>query len=203
MKYAYTFAAGVLVIIQGLLAFVVPAEQIAWMRWRVGAVIIAVLAVIALAMQLRKQAQKEKRAKEEQEKRERKRDRKIEELLQRYPKRGRAQDAAYDPQRVPVAPKETLAERTKQLAHEYYACLQEGAQVSVYESRLKPQLLSILPELQKSPIKVPITQSDIEPEKADLVAAMRDTADTLALAAIKMEYPKMKINGKYLVLDED
>src|ERR1035438_6456531 len=156
MKYAYTFAAGVLVIIQGLLAFVVPAEQIAWTRWRVGAITIAVLAVIALAMQLRKQAQEDKRAKEEQEKRERERDKKMDELLRRVPKRGRAQDAAYVPA---LTLKETLAERVEQLAHEYYACLQDGITRSSYESRLKPKLLELLPELRESPFKVNISNA--------------------------------------------
>ena len=198
MKYAYTFAAGVLVIIQGLLAFVVPAEQIAWTRWRVGAITIAVLAVIALAMQLRKQAQEDKRAKEEQEKRERERDKKMDELLRRVPKRGRAQDAAYVPA---LTLKETLAERVEQLAHEYYACLQDGITRSSYESRLKPKLLELLPELRESPFKVNISNADIEPKQ--LYAGMRETADTLALTAAKMENPRMKLEGGFLVLDEN
>jgi hypothetical protein len=196
-KYTYTFAAGVLVIIQGLLTFVVPAEQIAWIRWRVGAVVIAVLAIIALAMQLRRQAQEEKRANEEQEKRERKRDKKIDELLRRVPKSKRTQDAAYAPS---VTPNETLAERVERLAHEYYDCLQEGITRSTYESRLRPKLLELLPELRKSPFEVNISDADIEPKQ--LYAGMRETADTLALAAAKMENPKMKSEGGFLVLDE-
>jgi hypothetical protein len=198
-KYTYTFAAGVLVIIQGLLTFVVPAEQIAWMRWRVGAIVVAVLAVIALAMQLRKQAQDEKRANEEQEKRERERDKKMDELLRRVPKQRRTQDAAYNQFRP--APPETLAERVERLAHEYYVCLQEGITRNTYESRLKPKLLELLPELTKAPFRVNISKADIESEH--LYAGMRETADTLALTAAKMENPRMKVVGSYLVLDED
>ena len=200
MKYAYTFAAGVLVIIQGLLTFVVPAEQIAWMRWRVGAIVVAVLAIIALAMQLRKQAQEEKRANEEQEKRERERDKKMDELLRRIPKSRRTQDAAWNAQRY-IAPQETLAERVERLAHEYYDCLQEGITRSTYESRLKPKLLELLPELNKSPFKAKISEADIEPKQ--LYAGMRETADKLALTAAKMENPKTKIEGGFLVLDEN
>jgi hypothetical protein len=191
---------GVLVILQGYWAFVVPAEQVAWARWRVGASIIAVLAVIALGMQLWKQAQEDKRAKEEQEKRERKRDKKMDELLRRVPQRGRARDAAYDP-KLMFTLKETLAERVERLAHEYYACLQEGITRNTYESKLKPKLLELLPELRESPFKVNISDADIEPRQ--LYAGMRETADTLALTAARMENPNTKIDGKYLVLDEE
>jgi len=194
MKYTYTFAAGVLVILQGVLTFVIPAEQVAWMRWRVGAIVIAVLAVIALAMQLRKQAQEEKRANAEREKQERKRDKKIDELLRRIPKRRLTQDSA-----LTFTPHETLPDRVERLAHEYYDGLQEGISRSTYESRLKPKLIELLPEL--SPFKVNIPEIDIEAKQ--LYAAMRETADTLALTAVKMENPKMRLEGKYLVLDEE
>ena len=206
MKYIYTFAAGVLVIAQGLFTFVVPAEQLAWTRWRVGAIIVAVLAVLALAMQLRKQAQEDKQAKAGQERRERRReqrererDKKIDELLRKMPPRGRTRDSAVE---LPLQQQEPLARRVERLVHEYYACLQEGAKSDIYKSRLKPQLLRILPELQKAPVKIIIPQSDIEPEEDDLAAAMRSTADTLALAVVKLEYPKTKLSGNYLVLDE-
>jgi len=200
MKYAYTFAAGVLVIIQGLFTFVVPAEQLAWTRWRVGAIIIAVLAVIALAMQLRKQAQEDMRAKEEQEKRERERDKKMDELLRRVPQRRLTKDSAYD-LRTFAPPRETLAERVERLAHGYYACLQEGITRSTYESRLKPKLLELLPELRNSRFKVSISDADIEPKQ--LYAGMRNTADTLALTAARMENPKVKMEGGFLMLDEN
>ena len=199
MKYTYTFAASVLVIIQGVWTFVVPAEQTAWMRWRVGAIIIAVLAIAAFAMQLRSQYQEEKRAKEEQEKRERQRDKKIDELLRRVPKRGRTQDAAYSWSVSPSQP--TLAQRIERLAHEYYACLQEGINRSDYDARLKPKLLELLPELEKSPFRATISKADLEPNP--LYAGMRETADTLALTAAKMENPKMKSLGNFLVIDED
>jgi membrane protein implicated in regulation of membrane protease activity len=201
MKYASTFAAGVLVILQGVWAFAVPAEQAAWLRWRVGAIIIAVLAVVALALQLRAMAKEEKKARArqaKQEKREHKRDKKIEELLRRMPPRGRAGDSA-----IPVLSEPSLEIRVESLAHKFYSFLGEKPSLATYDSKLKPELLALLPELQRSHLKRDISEIEVEPEQDEWIASVRNTADTLALAAVKLAYPKTKVSGSFLVLDED
>jgi hypothetical protein len=198
-KYTFAFLNGGLVVLLALLSSIAPPDQVTWLRWRVGGIICGILALIALAIQFYLQYRGEQKMKAEQEKRERERDKKIDELLRRIPKRRLTQDAAYTPPLTP--PRETLADRVERLAHEYYACLQEGITRSTYESRLKPKLLELLPELKKSPFRVNISEVNIEPTQ--LYAGMRETADTLALTAAKMENPKMKSMGKFLVLDEE
>jgi len=181
-----------------ILPFLVPPEQVPWLRWRIGSIVGGLIAIIAFGIQMYMQYQEEKKMRAEDEKRNRSRDKKIDELLRRSRKSRLTQDAAYDPTRIR---KETLTERVEQLAHEYYECLQEGITRAIYESRLKPKLLALLPELDKSPFRVNISEADIEAKQ--LYAGMRETADSLALAAAKMENPKTRIENRYLVLDED
>jgi hypothetical protein len=181
-----------------ILPFLVPTEQVSWLRWRIGSIVGGLIAITAFGIQMYMQYQEEKKMRAEDEKRNRSRDKKIDELLRRGRKSRLTQDAAYDPTRIR---KETLTERVEQLAHEYYECLQEDITRTTYESRLKPKLLELLPELEKSPFKVSISKADIEAKQ--LYAGMRETADSLALAAAKMENPKTRIESRYLVLDED
>ena len=61
--------------------------------------------------------------------------------------------------------------------------------------------LQLLPELQG--VKAHISQDDIEPKRDQLAGGMRRTADKLAMAAVKLTYPRTKIEGSFLVLDED
>lgn len=203
MKHAYAFAAGVLVIIQGLWAFVMPAEQAAWMRWRMGEVAVAVLAVIFLALQLRKQAEEEKRERKKQERMNKKRDKKIDELLRRIPKSIQTRDSAPSGTFGLITYKPSLADRTEELAHKYYKSLQDGVTLDSYETVLKPHLLELLPDLQKSPIKIGISNADAAVKHDDLIGTVRNTADKLALAAAKLSHPKMKILGNIAVLDEE
>ena len=202
-KYTFAFVSGALVIVLSLSSFVVPPEQASWLRWRLGAIIVGILALVALGVQLYLQYREEKNMRAEDEKRNQERDKKIDEILRRMPKRGRTVDAAPGTGMGLLLQQETLTDRVGNLAHEYYACLQKGVPLSVYESRLKPKLLELLPELQKATIKANISQDDIEPTKDRFTIAMRRTADKLAMAAIKMTYPKTKIAGHFLVLDED
>ncbi|HXC44740.1 MAG TPA: hypothetical protein VNY51_14620 [Candidatus Dormibacteraeota bacterium] len=201
-KYWAAFVSAVAVTALTILPILVPPEQITWLRWRVGAVSGGLIAIVAIGIQFYMQYREEKRMRAEDEKRNRQRDKKIDELLRRVPKRRLTQDAAFGSGFSSIdMRKETLAERVEQLAHEYYDCLQEGITRSTYESRLKPKLLELLPELEKSQFKVNISKADIEAKQ--LYVGMRETADTLALTAVKMENPKMRLEGRYLVVDED
>ena len=160
----------------------------------------ASLALIALAIQLYLQYREEKKTRVEQEKNDQERDKKMDEILRRLPKRRRTQDAAMG---VAAPQEDTLADRVETLAHEYYVCLKDGASPSVYESRLKPQLVELLPELQKANVKANISETDIEPQRAQLANVIRYTADKLVMVAINLAYPKYKIEGSYLVQDEE
>jgi hypothetical protein len=202
-KYTFAFVSGALVIIQGLSSFIVPPEQITWMRWRVGAFVVAILALVALAIQLYLQAEEEQRERKKQERLNRARDKKIDELLRRMPKPIRTRDSAVGDTLGLMVYERSLADRTEQLAHEYYNSLRDGITPNVYETKLKPQLLELLPELRKSPIKAGISDADIELKGNDLTGAVRQTADKLALVTAKLAHPRMKTLGNFLVLDED
>jgi len=168
------------------------------MRWRVGAFLIAICAIVALALQIRATAKEEKREKAKQEKRERKRDDKLDELLRRTPKRWRARDSAVA---APMEP--NLETRVESLAHKFYSFLRENPTLGAYESKLKPELLALLPELGKSYLTKDVADIEIEPERDDWIASVRNNADTLAVVAVKLAYPKTKISGNYFVLDEE
>lgn len=208
-KYLAAFVSAVAVIILTLLPIAVPPEHLPWLRWRIAAIVCGVVAAVALGVQFYMQYQEEKkmRARDERqnrkrEKRDRERDKKIDEVLRRFEKETRTLDSASGTLGL-LLQQPTLAERTANLAHEYYACLQDDMTLEIYNSRLKPRLLELLPELQKVPIKTHITESDINPKRDQLTEQLRETADNLALSAVKMAYPKTKILGGVLVLDED
>ena len=158
--------------------------------------------MVALGIQLYMQYQEEKKMRAEDERRNQERDKKIDEVLRRLPKRRRTLDSASGTSGF-MLQQETLAERVATVAHEYYASLQDGITLDTYNSRLKPRLLELLSDLQKAPIKTHITESDINLNRDQLTAQLRQTADKLALSAVRITYPKTKISGKLLVLDED
>jgi hypothetical protein len=201
-KYLAAFASAVAVTALTLLPILVPPEHISWLRWRIGAIVCGLVAMVALGIQLYMQYQEEKKMRAEDERRNQERDKKIDEVLRRLPKRRRTLDSASGTSGF-MLQQETLAERVATVAHEYYASLQDGITLDTYNSRLKPRLLELLSDLQKAPIKTHITESDINLKRDQLTAQLRQTADKLALSAVRITYPKTKISGKLLVLDED
>jgi hypothetical protein len=201
-KYMAAFVSAVAVTALTVLPILVPPEHISWLRWRIGAIACGLIATVALGMQLYMQYQEEKKMREEDERRNRERDKKIDEVLRRLPKQRRTLDSASGTLGF-MLQQETLAERLAAVAHDCYASLQDGITLDAYNSRLKPRLLGLLPELQKAPIKTHITETDINLKRDQLTAQLRQTADKLALSAIRMTYPKTKISGNFLVLDED
>lgn len=208
-KYLAAFVSAMAVIALTLMPILVPAEHIYWLRWRIGAIVCGLIAMIALSIQLYIQYQEEKKMRAEDERRNQERDKKIDKVLQRLGRgRGRTLDSAAGTSGgfgavAAMFQKEPLEERVANLAHEYYAYLQAGITLDTYDSRLKPKLLELLPELRTAPIKTNITESDVNPKRDQLTAQVRETADKLTWSAVRMTNPKTKILGKYLVLDED
>jgi len=205
-KYTFALLSGELVILLSLLPFIAPPEQVTWLRWRVGGIACGSVALIALAIQLYLQYREEKKMKAEQEKREKERDKTLEEILRRLPKHRRTRDSAFGTGVIGLILQEqpSLAERIASLAVDLYTFIRQDAAQSGYDSKLKPRLLELLPELTKSGIAASVSETELESTAEQFVPKLRHLADNLTAIAVRLMYPQLKVtDGGFLIRDEE
>jgi hypothetical protein len=196
-KYALAFLSGAAVIFQSLLPLAAPADQVTWLRWRLGGLACGALALVFLLLQLRSQYQEETKARLDQEKREKERDKVLQQISAHLPRRRGGYDSAMESAPAPLSTRmKALTEKLLTFLGDVSPSLEEtkgrvrpwaDAVASGYYQKFEPDLKKLLAEAKNSGVDSGITEADITPSHPQDASGIRGIADRLLATAVVLD----------------